>query len=111
MSTPMSRGRNGAYLQGQALRRRWESRLPGPADQELAANSPPSPQTETSRIQDAASASSPEINERPPSDEDYLSSGESYPSDHGYTSSENYHASDEGGPRVEQELFRLVLEL
>jgi hypothetical protein len=72
-----------------------------PAGQELAPNSPPSPQTgTTSKIQDAESPSSPEVNKLPPLDEDYLSSsGESYLSDHGYTaSSENYHASDEGGP-------------
>jgi hypothetical protein len=90
---------------------------PASADQELASNYPPSPQTQTaatSKIQDAAPVpepSLPEINNklRPPSDEDYpglsssesypsLSSGGSYPSDHGYTSSENPHASDEGGP-------------
>jgi len=70
-----------------------------PADQELAQNSPPSPQTGTSRIHNVAPTSSPEINKWPPSDEEYSSSsGESYPSDHGYTSSENYLASDEGGP-------------
>ncbi|KAI0277612.1 hypothetical protein BGY98DRAFT_978597 [Russula aff. rugulosa BPL654] len=61
-----------------------------PADKELATNSPPSPspQTGTSRIQDAASAPSPEI-KQPPSDE-------ITPSDHGYMSSENYHATGEG---------------
>jgi hypothetical protein len=70
-----------------------------PANPALAANSPPSPRTGTSTIQDAASASSPEINKLPPSDEDYPSSGESYLSDHdGSIPSENYHASDEGGP-------------
>jgi hypothetical protein len=81
---------------------------PASADQELASNYPPSPQTQTaatSKIQDAAPVSepsSPEINNklRPPSDGDYpglssggsypsLSSGGSYPSDHRYTSSEN----------------------
>lgn len=77
---------------------------PQAADQELAPpNSPPSPQsqtgTTTSKTQDAASASSPEINKLPLSaDEDHPSSGESYSSDHGGTLSENYLASDEGGP-------------
>jgi hypothetical protein len=54
-----------------------------PADQELAANSPPSPQTGTSRIQDAASVSSPpEIDsERPPSIELASNMGGPPPSD------------------------------
>ena len=69
-----------------------------PADKELVPNSPPSPRTETNRIQDVASAPSPQINKLPQSGEDYPPSGASYPSDHGSTLSENYHASDEGGP-------------
>jgi hypothetical protein len=56
-----------------------------PADQALAANSPRSPQTGTSTIQDVAS---PEINKLPPSGESYLPSDGSARTD---------LASNEGG--------------
>jgi hypothetical protein len=76
-----------------------------PADQELTANSPPSSQTGTTAIQDAASAPSPEINKLPPLDVDYPLSDEDYHHQARViraimipTSSENYHASDESGP-------------
>ena len=60
-------------------------------DLELATDSPPSPSPlmGTSRFQDAASATSPEIKQP--------SSNVITPSDHGYMSSDNYYASGEGG--------------
>jgi hypothetical protein len=62
-----------------------------PTDLELAIFSPPSPSPlmGTSRFQDAASATSPEIKQP--------SSNEITPSDHGYMSSDNYYTSGEGG--------------